>query len=296
MPYRIARRALHDFVDRQLLLIASTPFPDDLRRALAGEDVGDDELAADLARGGRRDADRPRHRGGAGAVRRLDAQRGGARGGARRREPTRGDTVGRCSAPRSSGGRSRSDRSPSPRTARRSSSRRARCATARRRAPPRRALARRQPARADPDGQRATSPRFARRRRASRSSRIATGVPQAYVLDLDGGEAERVPAPDGPVVDLAWTADGRALVLAVAEPDPYGARRDGRRAGRADVPARASTGSTASATSTSSCTCTSRRRDGGRGGSRPATSPRAIRARFPTAASRSSPTGVPTVT
>jgi len=46
MPYRIARRALHDFVDRQLLLIAATPLPDDLRAALAGADLGDDELAA----------------------------------------------------------------------------------------------------------------------------------------------------------------------------------------------------------------------------------------------------------
>jgi hypothetical protein len=46
MPYRIARRTLHDFVDRQLLLIASTPLPDDLRRSLVGDDLGDDELAA----------------------------------------------------------------------------------------------------------------------------------------------------------------------------------------------------------------------------------------------------------
>jgi hypothetical protein len=46
MPYRIARRTLLDFVDRQLVLIDSTPLPDDLRRALAGEDLGDDELAA----------------------------------------------------------------------------------------------------------------------------------------------------------------------------------------------------------------------------------------------------------
>jgi dipeptidyl aminopeptidase/acylaminoacyl peptidase len=70
-----------------------------------------------------------------------------------------------------------------------------------------------------PDGQRATLPRFgADGRLAFVSDR--DGVPQAYVLDLGGGEAERVPGPDGPVVDLAWTADGGALVLAVAEPDP----------------------------------------------------------------------------
>jgi dipeptidyl aminopeptidase/acylaminoacyl peptidase len=70
-----------------------------------------------------------------------------------------------------------------------------------------------------PDGQRATMPRFSADGRLAFVSDRA-GPPQAYVLDLAGGEAEPVPGPDGPVVDLAWTADGRALVLAVAEPDP----------------------------------------------------------------------------
>jgi len=70
-----------------------------------------------------------------------------------------------------------------------------------------------------PDGQRATTPRFAVDGRLAFVS-DRTGLPQAYVLDPTGGEAEPVSGPGGPVVDLAWTADGRALVLAVAEPDP----------------------------------------------------------------------------
>jgi len=46
MPYHIARAALHDFVDRQLTLVESTPLPTDVRDLVADEDLGDDELAA----------------------------------------------------------------------------------------------------------------------------------------------------------------------------------------------------------------------------------------------------------
>jgi len=49
MPYHIARAALHDFVDRQLTLVESTPLPTDVRDLVADEDLGDDELAASHA-------------------------------------------------------------------------------------------------------------------------------------------------------------------------------------------------------------------------------------------------------
>ena len=44
MPYRIARSALHDFVDRQISLIESTPFPSDIRTIVPQNEVGDDQL------------------------------------------------------------------------------------------------------------------------------------------------------------------------------------------------------------------------------------------------------------
>jgi hypothetical protein len=46
MPYRIERVALHAFVDRQLLLIESTPVPVDLAAVVGDEELGDDEMVA----------------------------------------------------------------------------------------------------------------------------------------------------------------------------------------------------------------------------------------------------------
>jgi hypothetical protein len=47
MPYRIARHALHAFLERQILLVESTPVPSDLRDVVgAARDLGDEDIAA----------------------------------------------------------------------------------------------------------------------------------------------------------------------------------------------------------------------------------------------------------
>jgi hypothetical protein len=45
MAYRIARDSLIDFVDRQILLIESTPLPPDLRSIIPSGGLGDEDLA-----------------------------------------------------------------------------------------------------------------------------------------------------------------------------------------------------------------------------------------------------------
>lgn len=44
MTYRIARRALHDFVDRQIALIEATPLPPDVRGLVPAADISDADL------------------------------------------------------------------------------------------------------------------------------------------------------------------------------------------------------------------------------------------------------------
>ncbi len=47
MPYRIARHALHQFLERQILLVESTPVPSDLREVVgATREIGDDHIHA----------------------------------------------------------------------------------------------------------------------------------------------------------------------------------------------------------------------------------------------------------
>ena len=43
---------------------------------------------------------------------------------------------------------------------------------------------------------------------------------QVWLLDRDGGEAERVTDLPGGVTDFAWSPDGRRLALIASDPDP----------------------------------------------------------------------------